>query len=169
MHRDEVTVQRGPAAFWRDMMLIPNLLCVYRLVGGFVAIGLLYAGYEVVGLVIGITAGLTDYLDGYLARKWNQTTELGALLDGMADIFFAFLALTFAITKDVWPLHVFVLWAVRDIGVAFLRASAAQQGFAIRSVFLAKLGAKLTVLSDDQAAYINVDKNGPYKPAHYRY
>ena len=34
---------------------------------------------------------------------------------------------------------------------------------------LAKLGAKLTVLSDDQAAYINVDKNGPYKPAHYRY
>ena len=34
---------------------------------------------------------------------------------------------------------------------------------------LPKLGAKLTILSDDQAAYINVDKNGPYKPAHYRY
>jgi adenosylhomocysteinase len=39
----------------------------------------------------------------------------------------------------------------------------------VAALHLPKLGAKLTVLSDDQAAYINVDKNGPYKPAHYRY
>ena len=39
----------------------------------------------------------------------------------------------------------------------------------VARLHLAKLGAKLTILSDDQAAYINVDKNGPYKPAHYRY
>ena len=34
---------------------------------------------------------------------------------------------------------------------------------------LAKLNAKLTELTDDQARYIGVDKNGPYKPDHYRY
>jgi adenosylhomocysteinase len=34
---------------------------------------------------------------------------------------------------------------------------------------LEKLGARLTKLSNDQAAYINVPIEGPYKPAHYRY
>jgi adenosylhomocysteinase len=34
---------------------------------------------------------------------------------------------------------------------------------------LSKLGAQLTVLTDEQAAYIGVDKNGPYKPDTYRY
>ncbi len=39
----------------------------------------------------------------------------------------------------------------------------------VAALHLAKLGAKLTVLSADQAAYINVPVGGPYKPAHYRY
>jgi len=34
---------------------------------------------------------------------------------------------------------------------------------------LPKLGAKLTVLSDDQASYLGMAKSGPYKPLHYRY
>ena len=34
---------------------------------------------------------------------------------------------------------------------------------------LSKLGAQLTVLTDEQAAYIGVSKNGPYKPDTYRY
>lgn len=39
----------------------------------------------------------------------------------------------------------------------------------VAALHLAKLGAKLTKLSKDQAAYINVPVEGPYKPAHYRY
>jgi adenosylhomocysteinase len=39
----------------------------------------------------------------------------------------------------------------------------------VASLHLAQLGAKLAVLSDDQAKYIGVNKDGPYKPAHYRY
>eukprot|EP00958_Prasinococcus_capsulatus_P017738 scaffold2025_cov386-Prasinococcus_capsulatus_cf.AAC.2 len=39
----------------------------------------------------------------------------------------------------------------------------------VAALHLEKLGAKLTKLSDDQAAYINVPIGGPYKPAHYRY
>ena len=38
----------------------------------------------------------------------------------------------------------------------------------VAALHLPKLGAKLTVLSADQAAYINVPVGGPYKPAHYR-
>ena len=39
----------------------------------------------------------------------------------------------------------------------------------VAALHLPKLGAKLTVLSDDQATYINVPKTGPFKPAAYRY
>ncbi len=39
----------------------------------------------------------------------------------------------------------------------------------VARLHLDKLGAKLTVLSQEQAAYIDVDVNGPYKPANYRY
>ena len=46
-----------------------------------------------------------------------------------------------------------------------------RQGTALQvaALHLPKLGAKLTILSDSQAAYINVPKTGPFKPAHYRY
>ncbi len=39
----------------------------------------------------------------------------------------------------------------------------------VARMHLAKLGAQLTVMSDEQAAYIGVSPSGPYKPEHYRY
>jgi adenosylhomocysteinase len=39
----------------------------------------------------------------------------------------------------------------------------------VARLHLGRIGAKLTELSDEQAEYIGVDKNGPYKPDHYRY
>jgi adenosylhomocysteinase len=39
----------------------------------------------------------------------------------------------------------------------------------VARLHLDKLGAKLTKLTADQASYINVDVEGPYKPGHYRY
>ena len=39
----------------------------------------------------------------------------------------------------------------------------------VARLHLEKVGAKLTQLNDQQAAYINVDKDGPYKPDYYRY
>ncbi|BET12736.1 adenosylhomocysteinase [Pandoraea sputorum] len=39
----------------------------------------------------------------------------------------------------------------------------------VARLHLGRIGAELTVLSDDQAKYISVDKNGPFKPSHYRY
>ncbi len=39
----------------------------------------------------------------------------------------------------------------------------------VAKLHLARLGVKLTTLSDDQASYLGLSKSGPYKPEHYRY
>ena len=57
--------------------------------------------------------------------------------------------------SDQYDLQVYVLPKLLDEKVARLH--------------LNRIGAKLTVLSDEQARYIGVNKKGPYKPDHYRY
>merc|ERR1712032_1466177 len=59
------------------------------------------------------------------------------------------------------------LWKERmEIGVHLLPKKLDEE---VARLHLSKLKANLTVLSDEQAAYINVSKEGPFKPAHYRY
>ena len=129
----------GAAAFWRDAALLPNVVSLLR-IAMIAAAGIVYMlGYRMTGLYLGIPAGLSDYLDGYLARSRNQCTELGALLDLLADLFFQLVCISLAVFTGVWPLYLLIAWGFRDLTVTVLRASAAQQGFAIRSTFLAKL------------------------------
>ncbi|MGB1236521.1 MAG: CDP-diacylglycerol--glycerol-3-phosphate 3-phosphatidyltransferase, partial [Planktomarina sp.] len=68
---------------------IPNILTIVRL-GFAVALPLIflyvarpYADWAAV--IVFVSVALTDWLDGYLARAWNQTTKLGAMLDPIAD------------------------------------------------------------------------------------
>ena len=129
----------GFNAFKRDLLQIPNLLCLYRLIMILMVVVLFYMHYYHLALILGISAGLTDYLDGYLARKWGMVTELGALLDTSADLIFTFVSLALATDLDIWPIYLLYVWGLRDMSVLALRASAAQQGFTLPSIFLGKL------------------------------
>ena len=133
--------------FWRDLKIWPNILCLYRIVAIYIAVLIFYLGFPLIALSLGITAGLTDYLDGYLARKWNQVTDLGALLDTIADLLFAFVVICVAVDHDLWPLYILVFWGLRDVSVLAMRASAAQQGFRIPSNFLGKLASNVLFYS----------------------
>jgi cardiolipin synthase (CMP-forming) len=126
-------------AFRRDVRLLPNLLSLGRIFFICVAAVVFLAGYPLAALLIGVPAGLSDYLDGYLARKRGETTELGALLDSLADILFTLVCLTIAILAGAWPAYLLVAWGFRDMSIMTLRASAGQQGFVIRSSYLAKV------------------------------
>lgn len=69
-------------------MNIPNLLTLLRIILIPVLVVFYYLPYSWAGYAAGLVfavAAVTDWFDGYLARKWNQTSPLGAFLDPVAD------------------------------------------------------------------------------------
>lgn len=70
----------------REYVNIPNALSLIRLLGVPLLFILVY--FESPLWFIGwfIFLGLTDYFDGLLARRWNQTTDFGSMLDALADV-----------------------------------------------------------------------------------
>jgi len=79
---------------------IPNCLSASRLGLVPVLLYLAYYGYGDAFLILLAGSLLTDGLDGYLARRWNQTSELGARLDSWGDLF----------TYSAMLLGLFLLW-----------------------------------------------------------
>lgn len=78
------TVSRNPNpdAIWT----VPNALSVIRLAGIPVFFWLLLGPGEYVwAFVLLVVAGVSDYLDGYIARRWNQVSRLGTVLDPLVD------------------------------------------------------------------------------------
>lgn len=66
---------------WLRIILIPLLIAVYYLPEAWVQ-GI---GRDLAATLIFVVAAITDWLDGYLARRWQQTSAFGAFLDPVAD------------------------------------------------------------------------------------
>jgi len=68
-----------------NILTIPNLLTFMRMALIPVFASLLYYGYSGWALAVFIVAGLSDALDGFLARRFNQESEFGTIIDPIAD------------------------------------------------------------------------------------
>lgn len=64
---------------------LPNLLTIGRIVLVPLTVWLIATGRYGFAFICFVAAGVTDAIDGYLARRWDQRTELGAYLDPLAD------------------------------------------------------------------------------------
>jgi cardiolipin synthase len=68
-----------------NIITIPNLLTFLRMALIPVFASLLYYGYTGWGLIVFMAAGISDGVDGFVARRLNQESELGTILDPIAD------------------------------------------------------------------------------------
>ena len=85
---------------------IPNILSVIRilLVGAFIWVFFFdYPDNLVWALIVFLTAGLTDVIDGFLARKFNWITNMGKILDPFADKLMQCTVLVCMLIKDLIP------------------------------------------------------------------
>lgn len=128
------------------MKSLPTLLTVFRIAMGpavaalvLWAASLLHVDAQIAGLIYALAlilfvlAALTDWLDGYLARKWNAVTPLGAALDHSADKVLITCVLV-ALAYASLPLNLVAAAALilgRDVAVAGLREALAAQGKAL--------------------------------------
>jgi cardiolipin synthase len=104
-----------------SILTIPNLLTFLRMALIPVFASLLYYGYSTWALVVFVVAGVSDGVDGFLARRFNQESELGTIIDPIADKLLmttAFIILTMPnISPHLRPVPFWVTAAVigRDV------------------------------------------------------
>jgi CDP-diacylglycerol---glycerol-3-phosphate 3-phosphatidyltransferase len=79
-------------------------------------------------LIIYLVATLSDYLDGYLARKLQVITRLGQFLDPLADKFLVGAALVSLIVYREFPIWAAIVIAVREVAIVALRSAAMKRG-----------------------------------------
>ncbi len=93
---------------------------------------------QMAALAIFLAAAGTDLLDGYLARRWNQITTVGMLLDPVADKLLVSAALIALVQIHLVPAWMAVLIIGREFAVSGLRSIAAAEGFTIQASELGK-------------------------------
>jgi cardiolipin synthase len=104
---------------WAQLRTLPNLLSLLRLALVPVFLVLIVTGHSISAFLVLAVASFTDWLDGYLARKLNQVTRIGALLDPAADRLYIFATLIgLAVTGSI-PAWLPVVVIARDVLLAF--------------------------------------------------
>jgi cardiolipin synthase len=102
----------------RDLRVwtVPNLISMARLAGVPVFLWLVL-GPEADGWALALLAlsGVTDYLDGYLARKLNQMSQLGQVLDPIADRLYILAVVIGLGLRDIIPWWVVIILPLRDL------------------------------------------------------
>ena len=131
-------------------LTLPTLLTWARIVAIPLIVGVFYLPAEpatrnLAATVLFVVVALTDWLDGYLARKLNQTSSFGAFLDPVADKFLVCAALLILLQLDRVNAFVALVIIGREIAISALREWMAQIG-ASRSVAVHMLGKLKTVV-----------------------
>jgi cardiolipin synthase (CMP-forming) len=123
---------------WLRVALIPLVVGVFYLPDlGFSSFSTLQLGLA--STIIFIVAAVTDWFDGFLARRWNQTSAFGAFLDPVADkLMVAGALLVLVHLGRVDPIIAFVIIG-REIAISALREWMAQIG-ASKSVAVSSIG-----------------------------
>lgn len=125
----------------QELRSVPNLLSLLRLLLVPVFLWLLLADYLIWALVILALAGASDWLDGVIARKFNQVTELGKVLDPAADRLYIFATLIGLTINGNSPLWLAVVIIARDVMLLLVYPMLATHGYGPLPVhFLGKAG-----------------------------
>ena len=140
---------------WASAFNLPNQLTGLRLVLAVIMFGLIATEHYLASMVLFVIAAGTDWLDGYFARKYQQITTLGRILDPFADKVivcgtFIFLLAVPEMLSTPWGLRPWMVVVIvgRELLVTALRSFIEDQG----SDFSAKWSGKLKMVLQCVAA-----------------
>ncbi len=99
-----------------------------------------------ISLAIFIAASLTDFVDGYIARHYNQTTDFGKFLDPLADKLLVIAAMAIFCQWNVFPAWALMIVLTREFAVTGLRLIAVQKGNVIAAGWSGKVKTASTMV-----------------------
>lgn len=124
------------------MLNLPNVLTCFRILLVPILVVVLltkFDGKDIVGLAVFLLAAFTDFLDGWIARRWGLVTRLGKLLDPAADKILtsaAFISLVEMGRASAWIVVVII---AREFAVSTLRSVAAAEKIVIAAAWSGKI------------------------------
>lgn len=98
----------------KQIWTAPNLLSIARLVGVPVFLWLIVGKHDLWAFWVLVASGVTDYLDGKIARKYNLVTRLGQLLDPAADRLYIVSTIIALAWRDIIPWWLVIVLFVRE-------------------------------------------------------
>lgn len=116
MAGDSVQEQTGGATGLSRVWTIPNILSTLRLAGVPLFLWLVLGPEaDAWALVVLMISGVTDFLDGYLARRLDQFSSLGEILDPVADRLYILAVVVGLALRDIIPWWVAIILPLRDL------------------------------------------------------
>jgi cardiolipin synthase (CMP-forming) len=100
------------------VVTLPNALSLLRLLGVPVFLWLVLNEHDPAAVALLMVSGFTDWLDGKIARRWDQMSRLGQLLDPAADRLYILATLVGLTIRDVVPLWLTLALVGRDVLLA---------------------------------------------------
>lgn len=119
------------------VLTLPNAISFARLLLVPVFGVLIFTERDVAALVVLVVAGASDWFDGVIARRFNQMSRLGQLLDPAADRLYIFVTLVGLAWRELVPWWLVVVIALRDVVLAALLPVLTRRGYGPLPVHLA--------------------------------
>jgi len=152
---------------WNTELSLPMLLTFIRLIGSPIILPffLVYLlPYNIVWLNCSLAVlfslfGLTDFFDGYLARKYHQVTQNGAMLDHVADKFLLYSTLIALVATHKLYFFWAIIWIGREFFIMTLRQIALENNF---SITVSSYGKLKTVMQIGCLAFVILNPHHTY-------
>lgn len=138
-HVQDDAASPRPAAPDR-VLTVPNVISLIRLLLVPVFAILIVRGYDVAALVVLALAGISDWADGYLARRLNQTSALGRVLDPAADRLYIAAAVIGLAWRQIIPWWLVAALVLRELAVGAVLPALVRRGHGPLPVHLAGKG-----------------------------
>jgi len=99
------------------LIFIPNLLSIVRIALVYPILNNIYLGNFKISVIFFLVASLTDALDGFLARKMQWQTDLGQILDPVADKLLLSGTIFILWLNNFIPFYIFIIFITRDAAI----------------------------------------------------
>ena len=127
-------------------MTTANKITIFRVVLIPVFLVLAYAGLRYWAFAVFVLASLSDMLDGYIARHYNQITDFGKFMDPLADKVLVMAAMCFFVERGCMPGWVLAIVLLREFAVSGMRLVAVEQGRVIAAAWAGKVKTAVTMI-----------------------